>query len=410
MTDFFTALLRIKNLPIRALDPEKISVKNALFRILAEDLRAPFDSPRENTSAMDGFCFAFEDVPTLQNHGLEISSTQKISQNNTILPAGTCARIFTGAILPHGADTVVINEHVKISGEKIFLDPEAAPKPPSQLAFRGISRGDFVWEKAQNFAKNDVILPSNHAINFYDFGVFADFGVQEIFVKPQPKISIICVGDELFATENRAINDQNSPVLSQMARHFGYEISEIFYAPDSPEKIKMVIENSLQNTDFLAISGGMSSGDFDFTRKILQNLTLDPKNRIFSGIFMRPGKHTSLFLVDGVPILALSGNPNAAVMPFYFFARAIFKRLMGQDFSQNFIKARVKNAINRADDRLEFRPAQVEFCIKSGEIFATIAPQNESFMINKLSADFVAILDRENIKPDDEILVVNHKK
>ncbi|MDU7692799.1 MAG: molybdopterin molybdotransferase MoeA [Helicobacter sp.] len=398
MTDLQSALEIIKNANLAALDPITIPLKNALNCVLAHNFYAPDNDPKHRISSMDGFAFNSKDLDLLQNSGLKISVIQKISQKELLLKPQTCAQIFTGARLPNGADTIIINEHVKIIDDKIYATKE--PKP-----------GTWIRQIGSSYQKGALLLKAKTILSPYHIA-FLSAHVKELQVLPRIKIGVLSIGDELNTKNPAFIADTNTPLIALLAKEFGAEVRALKPIKDNPKILQKFIQKLLETSDLVVLCGGMSRGEFDVTRRVLNNLSdfgdFGDFEIILDGIHLKPGKESMICInkSKNKAVLGLSGNPNAAGIGFYILGGALIARFYDRPFVLDLMSAISQNDIAKTDSRLELRACNVTN--QNGKLFAHFGDKNESFMLNNLCKNALAILDKPSFAKNDEIMIIKH--
>lgn len=383
------ALNLINNANINPLQNEKIFIHDSINRVLYDDIRAIESSPKFNTSSMDGYAFAYSDLEKLQNEGLEILSINKAG-NNTECEAtkGKCIKTFTGAKIPKNADTIAIVEQVYIKNNRIFLNKGEEVEPYK-----------FIRKTAENYKKGDILIPKGSLINPFHIGILSQNNTIFLQVYRKPRISILTSGDEIAELGEIKENDNfiyssNNHILYAITKALGCDSSIHNIIKDSRIDIKNAIESALQSSDMVITTGGMSKGDFDFTKEVIKEFG----EVVFESVKIKPGKVVSYINCKDKHILALPGNPNSSVVSFLLFGRLILSKMLNLNTNIPIHKAKITNDIKILDSaRLEFAPAQIK--LVDGIYEAKIIENRQSYMINKLNGAMV-IMDKKVNKGD----------
>lgn len=383
------ALNLINNANINPLQNEKIFIHDSINRVLYDDIRAIESSPKFNTSSMDGYAFAYSDLEKLQNEGLEILSINKAG-NNTECEAtkGKCIKTFTGAKIPKNADTIAIVEQVYIKNNRIFLNKGEEVEPYK-----------FIRKTAENYKKGDILIPKGSLINPFHIGILSQNNTIFLQVYRKPRISILTSGDEIAEIGEIKENDNfiyssNNHILYAITKALGCDSSIHNIIKDSRIDIKNAIESALQSSDMVITTGGMSKGDFDFTKEVIKEFG----EVVFESVKIKPGKVVSYINCKDKHILALPGNPNSSVVSFLIFGRLILSKMLNLNTNIPIHKAKITNDIKILDSaRLEFAPAQIK--LVDGIYEAKIIENRQSYMINKLNGAMV-IMDKKVNKGD----------
>lgn len=391
------ALHLISNANIKPLQKEKVFIHNSVNRILYDDIKAIESSPKFDTSSMDGYAFCYSDLERLQNAGLEILSINKAGNKNECeVGEGKCIKTFTGAKIPKNADTIAIVEQVYIKNNRIFLNENEEVAP-----YR------FIRKIGENYKKGDVLLPKGTQINPFHIGILSQNNTIFLQVYRKPRISILTSGDEIAEIGEIKENDNfiyssNNHTLYAITKALGCESSIHNIIQDSKLEIKNAIESALESSDMVITTGGMSKGDFDFTKEVIK----DFGETIFESVKIKPGKVVSYINCKNKHILALPGNPNSSVVSFLLFGRLILSKMLNKDAAIPIQKAKITNDIRNLDSiRLEFAPASIK--LVDGIYEATIIENRQSYMINRLN-DAMVIMDKKANKGDlVDIIILN---
>ncbi|MBB6237258.1 molybdopterin molybdotransferase [Pedobacter sp. AK013] len=298
---------------ITALNPISIDLAKASGYILAADVYAKYDIPAFSQSAMDGYALKFTDHEKVLNIIGEMAAG---TATNISIQNGETSRIFTGAPLPNGADTVVMQEKItRIDGKITLQDPNL--KPGLNVRDKGseINAGALAMEKG-NFLSPAAI------------GFLAGIGINEVSIYPMPKISIIVTGKELQqpgkGLEFGQVYESNSYSLSAALKHEGIEQITVYEADDDLEILKKVLLNAVANSDVVLLTGGVSVGDYDFVIEAASDCGI---KQIFHKVKQKPGKPLYFGTKDQKLIFGLPGNPSSVLSCYYNYVLPSIKSL-----------------------------------------------------------------------------------
>lgn len=303
-----------KSLPLRRLDPTSVLVEDALGSVVSENVIAEGDLPSYDRSAVDGYALKAEDI-------IEASPFQPktlyLTYKKTV-EKGEARTIWTGNILPKGANTVVMLEHTRKIQDRIEV-------------LVNLPLGSNVSKKGEDVKQGQILVESGVVLTPHYLGLLAALNIENVNVVKKPKVAILAVGDELVKlgqnTKEGQVVDVNSVILSNMCVEIGSEPMQLGIVKDREEEIKRKIEGALENADIVLTTGGTSIGAHDLIPYLIQKMA---NARIIAhGIAMRPGMPTALAVVQQKPVVILSGNPVAAVIGFEVFARPLIRRLQG---------------------------------------------------------------------------------
>ena len=298
--------------------PMRMALSMSHGHVLAEDIRAPVSLPRFDNAAMDGFAIREADLSPDGTTRLRLAQTIAAGEASIReLQPGEAARIMTGARLPPGADRVIVQEAAQLCGNEVCLTATPTAKPHIRRTGDDVARGTVVLETGTRIGPGQAAL-------------LTALGLRSVLVMPRPKVALLSTGDELIDSpgflEPGHIYDTNRPMLAQMLKATGAEVTDLGIARDDPETILARLVEAAGSHDLLISSGGASAGFADhLTQVIARRGYLE-----FWRLDMRPGKPIGFGDVDGCPILLLPGNPLAAAAGFALLGRSIVARLEGR--------------------------------------------------------------------------------
>ena len=295
---------------------EVLSLQNAAMHHLAADILAPIDHPIFDQSAVDGYALRFGDLQLGESFQLA-NETKAGDAADDFLQPGQCARIFTGAPLPQGADTIVMQEWTQAAGANILI------------LDKGLKMGGNVRRKAEQIAEGSLALQKGQVLNPAAIGFLASLGIQSVAVTKAPKVTIVVTGNEFAndATELSAgkIYESNGQMLQAALARLGIVAEFAICKDDLPSLERMVAEKAAQN-ELLILTGGVSVGDYDFSRPALENNGFEI---VFHRVNQKPGKPL-LFAKKGENLaFGLPGNPRAVMICFYIYILPLLQQMMG---------------------------------------------------------------------------------
>jgi molybdopterin molybdotransferase len=350
---------------IHPLPSKYFPIQNTLGCVLAEDVYALYDAPAFRQSSMDGYAFLYDDFI---NHR-EIKIIDAVAAGDDrflVISAGMAARIFTGAPLPDGADTVVMQEKVKVNNDILTIEDHQ------------INKGSNVREKGAELKKGSLVMEKGKEIKSRTIGFLAGLGIAAIKVYPAPSVALIITGNELQPPGTELgygkVFESNSFTLVSVLKSLGIENVSIYYAPDNIVDVTTKIGKALIDADILLLTGGVSVGDYDF---VVQATANNGVKQLFHKIAQKPGKPIFLGMKEDKVIVGLPGNPGSVLTCFYEYVELAISKLMNK---QSAILS--KNAwlnqdykINRSlthflkghliGERVEILDAQESFRLKS---------------------------------------------
>jgi len=295
---------------------EILPLANCLHLVSADEVFAPINVPSFDNAAMDGYAFRFEDF--LNELNLQIINEIQAGTDALLpLKKGEAARIFTGAPIPENGDTVIPQEDVLVENGMLKFQKK-------------VNKNANVRQKGTQTQKGTLILKKNTKITAEYIGFLATFGIAELEVFAPPKIGIITTGKELVkagnSLENYQIYDSNSVFLTAAFEEIGLKLSFSIWVDDNKNELKNAIQENVEKVDVLIFTGGISVGDYDFLKPVLDDLDVQES---FYRVKQKPGKPLFFGTLNNTEIFALPGNPSAVVMCFHVYLKPFIKEKMG---------------------------------------------------------------------------------
>jgi molybdopterin molybdotransferase len=328
--------------PLAPLPPEQISIVDGLGRVLAEDMAARRTQPPFAVSAMDGYAVRAEDVKTTPVELRIVAEVPAGAGFGGHVGSGETARIFTGAPLPAGTDTIVIQEDTERDGDRVRV-------------LEGAPRGRYVRREGLDFSEGEVLLETGRRLTARDIGLMAAMNRPWLLVHRRPRVGILSTGDEIVMPGDpigpHQIVSSNSLGLAAFVATCGGIPVSVGNAPDEPEALRRIAA-SAQGVDLLVTTGGASVGEHDLVRDALatDGLELD-----FWQIAMRPGKPLMVGRYRGTPMVGLPGNPVSTLVCAQLFLKPALDRLSGiTAMSETAPTARLGAALPKNDRRQDY--------------------------------------------------------
>ena len=335
------ALTRIAESVTPLSDVEQLPVREALGRILAEALHSPVDVPNHTNSAMDGYALAASDLGLKE---LTVIGTAWAGRAFTAaISAGQCVRIMTGAVIPEGCDTVVMQEHVECNGDQIRIAPGQKP-------------GQHVRQAGEDLAAGTLALADGHRLLPSDLGLVASLGIGELRVLRKPRVAFFSNGDELRSIgEPLALGevyDSNRYTLHGMLTRLAVDFIDLGVVPDDRDRIRETLLQAANMADVVITSAGASVGDADYVKDILDEIA----QVNFWKLAMKPGRPLSFGRIGEAFFFGLPGNPVSVMVTFYQFVLPALRRLMGEKSCEPLrLPARALNRLKKKPGRTEYQ-------------------------------------------------------
>ena len=328
---------------------EFLPVRSALGRILSADIVAPHDVPAHDNSAMDGYAVRFDSLFGAGETRLNVVGTAFAgSAFSGLVGKGQAVRIMTGAVLPAGADTVVVQEVTRVDGDAVFVPA-------------GQRKGQNTRRAGEDLARGAVALSAGKRVGPAELGLIASLGIAEVEVRRRLRVAFFSTGDELASIGKPLapgeVYDSNRYTLHGLLTRLGADIIDMGVVPDQPQVLEATLAEAAQVADAIITTGGVSVGEADFVREILEKLG-EVK---FWKLNIKPGRPMAFGKVGKAWLFGLPGNPVAVMVSYTQFALDALLRLSGLDPLpvRPLLTVVASNAIKKQPGRREYVRGQI---------------------------------------------------
>ena len=325
------------------LGSEQIPVSEALGRVTAEDIRAKYNLPPFDRSAVDGYALRAEDT-----FGVSAFKPKIFKLTSGRVQENLAKELWTGNPVPEGADAVVMLEYTKKCGDKVEVGKAVTPG-------RNVSR------MGEDVAAGNVAVEAGTRLNPHHLGLIAALGETDVPVVRKPKVAILATGNELVELghklEHGKIVETNRLVFSSLCMELGAEPLNLGLAKDDLDEISAKIKKGLEQADAVITTGGTSVGYPDLVPLAVNKL--GKPGIVVHGVAIRPGMPTALAILEGKPVFVLSGNPVAATVGFEAFARPTLLKMLGIDEARPAVEAKLTRRVAGALGRRVFLRVRV---------------------------------------------------
>jgi molybdopterin molybdotransferase len=296
---------------------ERVPLRRALGRTLAQDVTAPIAVPGYDNSAVDGYAVRFDDLDAAGDTVLRC--VDRIAAGHdpaAALTPGLAARIFTGAALPEGADVVIMQEDCRREGDQVWIRP-------------GIKRGANTRQAGEDVAAGARALTAGRRLGPADLGLLAALGFAEAPVRRRLTVALLSTGDEVrepgAPLQGHQIYDANRFILAGLLERLGVEVEDLGIVPDDPGRLGDALRAAAAESDLIVTSGGVSTGEEDHVRAAIAN----HGSLYFWRLAIKPGRPVAMGQIGDTPLAGLPGNPVAALLTFALIARPMIEALSG---------------------------------------------------------------------------------
>ncbi len=375
---------------------EQLPLRSALGRVLAEPVISPLDVPGHDNSAMDGYAVRSADLPVEGESRLQLIGTALAGGPwDRALEPGQCLRIMTGAVMPPGADSVIMQERAEREGEQVRIGP-------------GHRSGENVRRAGEDIAHGASVLPAGRRLRPADIGLLASLGLAEVRVRRRLRVAFFSTGDELRSIGQPLgpgdVYDSNRYTLHGMLSRLRVELIDLGVVRDQREALRQAFTDAAAIADVVITSGGVSVGEADYVKAILAEL-----GEIgFWKIAMKPGRPLAFGRLGEAAFFGLPGNPVAVMVTFYQFVQPALRRLAGEPESlpQRF-RVPCLSALKKRPGRSEFQRGSLA-PQADGSLAVSLTGKQGSGILSSMSrANCFIVLDpaSEGIQPGDLVEV-----
>ena len=383
---------------IEPLGFERVSILEALGRVIGEDVYANRDLPPLDNSGMDGYAVRSEDIRNAdRNHPAWLEVVEDLPAgfiSSRTLTRGEAIRIMTGAPIPNGADAVIPVE-------------DTTKQDPSVLIYRSVLPGENIRRAGEDVRQGERVITSGDVIRPSEVGMLASLKRSFVSVHQRPTVAILCTGEELVDVDGNLdagkIVSSNSYTLAAQVKDCGAIPVQLGLARDRKKEIKEKLIQGIR-ADVLISSAGVSVGDYDFVKEVLSDLGM---KMIFWKVAMRPGKPLAFGTIDKKPVFGLPGNPVSSMVSFEQFVRPALLKMMGHhQIFRPVIEAVLREDIHKQPGLRHFVRASVMF--EGSCYFVTLAgSQGSGILRSMVKANGLAIIpeDRGVVKAGEKVRV-----
>lgn len=359
------------------------NIHDTLGQVLAEDIISPINVPGYANSAMDGYAVMASDLPATQSTELRLIGTAYAGVPYTgEVKSGECVRIMTGAKMPDGTDTVIMQEQIERDGDTIHIG-------------RGHEARQNVRYPGEDIAIGSVVLKKGQLIGPAELGLLASLGIPKVKTWRRLRVAFFSTGDELRPVgtqlEEGQIYDSNRYTLHGMLTKLGVEIIDMGVIRDDRVAVEVAFKDAAEQADAIITSGGVSVGEADFVKA-----TLDKLGQVnFWRIAMKPGKPLAMGKIQQTLFFGLPGNPVSVMATFYLFVLPALRAMMGQSPTERLtVNAISKHKLKKRPGRTDFQRGVLSY--ENGQLVVDAAGMQASHILSGMShANCFIVLARD---------------
>ncbi len=342
------AMRRLSALSEVVTGTEQVATADSANRVLSKPVVSAINVPSETNSAMDGFAIQQNDIPSTGEASLRVVGEAFAGRSfNGTVQTGEAVRVFTGAVLPKGADTVVIQEHVAVDGERIAIDSE-------------VQAGRNVRHAGEDLTVGQTVLEAGRQLTAADVGLIASIGITSVEVTRQLKVAFFSTGDEVHPLDKAdtqplpegMVYDSNRHTLRCLLQAMHVEVIDLGIVRDTLDDTVAALRKASELADVIVSSGGISAGEADYVTQAFHEVG----DVSFWKLAMRPGRPLACGKIGEATFFGLPGNPVAVMVTFLAFVQPAIKQRMGVTHTEPFaVPAVIKSSIKKSPGRTEYQ-------------------------------------------------------
>lgn len=375
-------------------ETNSLPIKETLNRVLAETIRSPLNVPPTTNSAMDGYALNSDDIPAQGHNNLQIIGnafagkpySEKVGEKQ-------CVRIMTGATMPENTDTVIIQEHIKRTADTITIDAET-------------QRGANVRQAGEDIVAGNIVLHKGTLIRPATIGILASLGIGEVSVTRKLRASFFSTGDELCPIntplKDGHIYDSNRYTLFGMLTELDINIMDLGIVGDNYADLRQAFIDATQQADIIITTGGVSVGDADFVKQVLQEIG----SVNFWKVAIKPGRPLAFGQIQDTLFFGLPGNPVSVMVTFEQFIKPAIKYLAGAPKTiPLMIKVACMSKLNKRQGRVEYQRGILKYDENQRLIVSKTGAQGSGILSSMSLANCFIILPTTSttVQPGDMV-------
>ena len=380
---------------------ETVSINEAFGRALAVDVVSVMNVPAQTNSAMDGYAISGDSIPQHGEVQLVLKGTAWAGTPfESSVSKGETVRIFTGAIMPDGTDTVVIQEHVLDTGSHVAIDSD-------------VVIGKNVRQAGEDIALGQTVLTAGRQLEAADIGLLASLGISTVEVFCRLKVAFFTTGDELQSLAEHTpgdvlpagmLFDSNRHTLACLLKTMGVETIDMGIVRDNEDDTRAALNKASDIADVVVTSGGVSAGDADFVTRVFQELG----SVSFWKIAMRPGRPLAFGTVGEAAFFGLPGNPVAVMVTFLQFVKPAIRYLSGMSATEPLsLPAISESTLRKSLGRVEYQRGIMRVDDNGTLVVASTGKQGAGRLSSMSQANCLIVIDAEieSVNPGDRVSV-----
>ena len=378
---------------------EYVPLEDSFNRVLFENIKAKLKVPNYDNSAMDGYALNLKDIKKCKIFNIAGSSLAGSPYKGKI-KKNECIKIMTGAVVPNGANVVIMKEEVELIGDKEI-----------KLMSKQIKKFQNIRFSGEDIQVNRIILNKDHVIDSASMGLLASQGINKIKVYKNPKVSFFTSGDEVVQINKKLpygkVHDSNRYTLLGMLKKNDIQVVDLGHAKDDIKDIKKKFNQAIKKSDLVISTGGVSVGDADYIKDVVNSLG----DINFWKVAVKPGRPLAFGKIKDTIFFGLPGNPVSVMITFLIFVLPCIKLLMGEKHNLDFESAISESELKKRKGRAEFQRGII-YKKNNKNYVKTVGEQGSGILSSMTRANCLIYLPVEQgkVKLNDKVQILMFKE
>ena len=374
----------LDSIKLSNIDTKELFLSDALGYTIAQDIIAQENSPAYPTSAMDGYAFRYQDI---KNGSLKIIDFNPAgTEIKSEVIEGTCIKTFTGSLMPKGSDTLIPIEDVTVQDDMIIINED-------------VKFGYATREVGENYAKGEVLIKKGTKIGYAQIGVIASLNISNIKVYKKPIVAIASTGSEILdlgeeQTNKSQIRSSNHLTLEAIAKQHGADVNQMGVVKDDKQSILNLLKSSLDSSDIVVTTGGVSVGDYDFVKDIIKDEL--GATVLFQGVNIKPGQHIIVAQKDDKFIVGLPGFAYSSTVTFMLYILPLIFKFKNSNESLKIVNAILKEDFPKKTKKTVFTAGNISLVEGDYYIDFNGKKKGTSAILTNMLGDIALLIQDEN--------------
>lgn len=378
---------------------ESLGISQSFRRVLARNISSPFSVPGHTNSAMDGYAINSKSIPVDGERRLDLRGSSWAGRPfQEMIGEGEAVRVFTGAVMPMGTDTVVIQEHAQVADNAVVIDSDVVAGKNVRMAGEDVEKGQTVFSAGRQLQASDI-------------GVLASLGIRKVEVTKRLKVAFFTTGDELVSLEDHQpgallpegmLFDSNRHTLKALLDQANVDAIDLGVVRDNESDTRSALVHASESADVIVSSGGVSAGEADYVTRAFHDLG----DVSFWKLAMRPGRPLAFGYVGNAAFFGLPGNPVAVMVTFLEFVQPAIRYLCGMDQLETVpLPALSESELRKSKGRVEYQRGIMRVTADGQLVVRSTGKQGAGRLSSMSQANCLIVIDaeRDGVKAGDYV-------